>query len=1196
MEKHVAGTNSPVLVDDRGSPIFPSAIPPTTDFPYPRANPSFASSVKHSNTGINGSTAVPTTSPNATSGTTSQTMIGSSQVDENSPTSSSSTTVTPSPPPQQAPPEQAQSPPPKQPSERKERPGHFSAKKSVFGLGRGKKGNNAQRPGMNREVTYNFDPYSDSDTTSSDSEDEGWQAKQLEKRVKTVRGKGGWLQSSGVPSEAEREARSNRQQGRKDSSKPYSRFSIKNDMFKTKGHVSKKDGRLKISVNETANSGYLAKALGAGIKHHLGLAKEEDIDEQENPATLLDERGDRPNLEPLASTDVFEREQATIPKLNIVVIVIGSRGDIQPFLKISKILKEEYGHRVRIATHPAFKEFVEQDSGLEFFSIGGDPSELMAFMVKNPGLIPSMDTIRQGEIGKRRAAMSEMFEGMWRACINATDDEHDKENIRMMGDKHPFVADAIIANPVSFAHVHIAERLGIPLHMMFTFPFTPTSMFPHPLANIKRSNVDVSYTNFISYPLVEMMTWQGLGDLVNRFRVKTLGLEPVSTLWAPGQLYRLKVPYTYMWSPALVPKPPDWGPEIDICGFVFLELASSFKPPEDLTKFLEAGEKPIYIGFGSIVVDDPDAFTHMIFEAVKEAGVRALVSKGWGGIGGEKGDLPDNIYLLDNTPHDWLFPRVRAVVHHGGAGTTAIGLKCAKPTMIVPFFGDQPFWGAMVAEKRAGAKKCVPYKKLNKDVLVEGIRDCLTDEAQEGVQKIADSIAKEGDGAANAVKSFHRSLPLRGERSMRCSIFEDRVAVWSLKKSNLRLSALAAELLVEKKKIKWSNLRLIRHCDWNDFGGPGEPVTGGGGALLGAVTGAAKGIGLAPVKMAQTVKKRKEHEEKKRRHSEKHARAVRSNSTGSNKGTSSDKDPSSTDRPPAQRTNTQLTRTNTQLSADPSEALVEELAHEAGHGFKKTGGAIAKAPMDLSLAVAQGFHNAPRLYGDDTVRRPIRISGFHSGLRAGRDEFVYGIYDGWTGLVTQPYRAVKKGGLLRLPAGIGMGIGGFVLKDIAALIGPIGYFAKGIHMEVRKRHQPTHFIRTARMIQGKNDRRALEQSPDDKREAEEKALKGWETTLELRAAEKEQKEHAGFLTGRHHLRKKRQDWAKHGATESVATTRHAMRADEKGVPIDRAFSRHRKEVQAAQKPREPVMEDKRNMENNPDMMENGRVLSDASGN
>ena len=118
-----------------------------------------------------------------------------------------------------------------------------------------------------------------------------------------------------------------------------------------------------------------------------------------------------------------------------------------------------------------------------------------------------------------------------------------------MGKKNPFVADAIIANPPSFAHIHCAEALGIPLHLMFTFPYSPTQQFPHPLANIKTSNVDPGYTNFMSYPLVEMMTWQGLGDLVNRFRVKTLGLEPVSTLWAPGQLFRLKVPYTYLWSP-----------------------------------------------------------------------------------------------------------------------------------------------------------------------------------------------------------------------------------------------------------------------------------------------------------------------------------------------------------------------------------------------------------------------------------------------------------------------------------------------------------------------------------------------------------------------------------------------------------------------------------------------------------------------
>jgi hypothetical protein len=127
---------------------------------------------------------------------------------------------------------------------------------------------------------------------------------------------------------------------------------------------------------------------------------------------------------------------------------------------------------------------------LEFFSVGGDPAELMAFMVKNPGLVPSVSTVRAGEIGKRRESMFEMFQGFWRACINATDDEKDMENVKMMGDKHPFVADAIIANPPSFAHVHCAERLGIPLHLMFTFPYTPTQQFPHPLANIKATNVD----------------------------------------------------------------------------------------------------------------------------------------------------------------------------------------------------------------------------------------------------------------------------------------------------------------------------------------------------------------------------------------------------------------------------------------------------------------------------------------------------------------------------------------------------------------------------------------------------------------------------------------------------------------------------------------------------------------------------------
>lgn len=194
----------------------------------------------------------------------------------------------------------------------------------------------------------------------------------------------------------------------------FSRFSVGNGHFRTRGRVSEKDGRLKISVKEFANRGYLAKALGKGIRKHFW--GDDEFDSKD-----LKRKGDQEE----------EHDPRPIPKLNIVIMVIGSRGDIQPFIKIAKILTEKYGHRIRIATHPAFKKFVEEDNGLDFFSVGGDPSELMAFMVKNPGLIPSVETLRQGEIGKRRAAMYEMFQGMWRACINTTDDEMDKENLKM---------------------------------------------------------------------------------------------------------------------------------------------------------------------------------------------------------------------------------------------------------------------------------------------------------------------------------------------------------------------------------------------------------------------------------------------------------------------------------------------------------------------------------------------------------------------------------------------------------------------------------------------------------------------------------------------------------------------------------------------------------------------------------------------
>ncbi|KAI7205595.1 glycosyltransferase family 1 protein, partial [Hortaea werneckii] len=722
-----------------------------------------------------------------------------------------------------------------------------------------------------------------------------------------------------------------------------------------------------------------------------------------------------------------------------------------------------------------------------------------------------------------------------------------------------------------------------------------------------KSNVDANYVNFMSYPLVEMMTWQGLGDIVNRFRERTLGLEPVSSLWAPGALYRMKVPYTYLWSPSLVPKPNDWGPEIDIAGFVFLEMANNFQPPKELTDFLDAGEMPIYIGFGSIVVDDPDAFTNMIFDATKKAGVRALVNKGWGGLGGDDREIPDHIHMLGNTPHDWLFPRVKAVVHHGGAGTTAIGLKLAKPTMIVPFFGDQPFWGAMVADAKAGAHECVPYKRLNADKLAKGIKQCLTEESQQNVQRIADNISNEGDGAENAVKSFHRSLPLAGRANMRCSILEDRVAVWQLRGSSLRLSALAAEILHDRGKIKWGDLKLLRVYEWNDFDGPGEPITGTAGALKDSLYDIGEGVGMVPVRVAKHIRKHEEHERKKReiqrRKEERQSRKAEQkgkvsppaskdgNAAAAENGNAPRDQPAQ--RPQPARENTENTL-GSAMSADPADPLYTEVGRDAGEGFKRSGFALLSMPNDLHVAIAQGFHNAPRLWGDATVRKPVRITGLKSGWVAARRELGYGIYDGWTGLVTQPYGDFKDGvtvpaKLAGLGVGFGKGLGGFVVKNVSAVVAPPAFVGKGL-LKYMEKHlgapEAKPLIRRAHILQGQKDLRALQQPQQQQRqqqsanrppqqqqlkELEHRVLDGWKVYEEIwhEARSSFKLRHNPFQQAK--LERERRAWEQHGALENIETAKRALHARRQGHNLDKVFAKRRREMSLAEAPRASAM-------------------------
>ncbi|KAH8688353.1 hypothetical protein BGZ61DRAFT_533137 [Ilyonectria robusta] len=663
-------------------------------------------------------------------------------------------------------------------------------------------------------------------------------------------------------------------------------------------------------------------------------------------------------------------DPAQCPPLNIVIQVVGSRGDVQPFIALGNALQRR-NHRVRIATHNTFADFVTK-SGLEFYPIGGDPEDLI-----NPGLIPSLESLRGGDISRKRKMIHEMLQGCWKACV---------EPDPISGES--FVADAIIANPPSFAHVHCAQALGIPVHIMFTMPWTATRAFPHPLANLKVDSMNAKASNYLSYGVVDLMTWQGLGDVINGWRAHDLQLEPLSATMGPDILSILQVPYTYCWSPALVPKPSDWGSNIDICGF-FMRDEPAFQPPEDLANFLALGPPPIYVGFGSIVIQDPKAYTEIILESCRRAGVRVIISRGWSKLGGNSPNT-DDVFYLGDCPHEWLFKRVSAVVHHGGAGTTACGLSNARPTIIVPFFGDQPFWGGVVASNGAGPNP-IPHKSLNVDNLTAGIQFALSKDAQVAAQGIASRMLQE-NGVEAAVNFFHSHLP---PSSMTCDLLPTRVARWTYagkSKTTMKLSDVALKVLLREKKLKRSDIEPFRPREYDTDVQRWDPLTAGASSTLGTITNFTASLGgtfIDPYKEYKRVR-----------------------STGGN---------------------------HAGLSA----------AGAAGKGFVGMGGAVTKGMLvDVPLALTEGLRNTPRLYGDH-VEDHGKVKDWKSGGVVAAKSFGSGFYHGITGVVTKPMEGAKAEGTIGLLKGVGKGSLGLITKPGSAMFGLLAYPAEGIYKSIK---------------------------------------------------------------------------------------------------------------------------------------------------
>ncbi|MBD1848082.1 glycosyltransferase family 1 protein [Cyanobacteria bacterium FACHB-63] len=411
--------------------------------------------------------------------------------------------------------------------------------------------------------------------------------------------------------------------------------------------------------------------------------------------------------------------------MRIAIIASGSQGDVQPYIALGKGLKAA-GYDVRLLTHENFEGLVTSH-GLAFYPMQGNVQELI-------------ETPEMRELAEK---------GNFITLTLRTAKESEKMSIRwaQAGLEACRETDLLIAGVGGlYLALAVAEKLEIPLLQAFVFPFTPTKTFPGVLfpQSIDRFG---GMVNWLSHQVLRQIIWQGSrsGDIAARKQVLNL---PAASFFGPHQSpYLHRLPILYGFSPSVIAKPSDWQNTF-VTGYWFLDAAPDWTPPSDLEDFLQAGSPPVYIGFGSMGNRNPEETADLVLQALDKTGQRAILSAGWSGM--RKDNLPNNAFLVNSVPHAWLFPRVAAVVHHGGAGTTAAGLRAGVPTVIIPFFGDQGFWGQRVADLGVGTAP-IPRKQLTVERLAQAIQTAVRDRAMR--QRAANLGAKirTEDGVANAV-------------------------------------------------------------------------------------------------------------------------------------------------------------------------------------------------------------------------------------------------------------------------------------------------------------------------------------------------------------------------------------------------------------------------------------------------------------
>jgi sterol 3beta-glucosyltransferase len=423
--------------------------------------------------------------------------------------------------------------------------------------------------------------------------------------------------------------------------------------------------------------------------------------------------------------------------MRVTILAVGSRGDAQPYVALGAGLAQR-GHVVTLATHEVFRGFVIQH-GLSFEPLAGDPTAVVAaadrWLVTGRlrDLLPGARYFLHAEGPLFTALLADY----WRAAQGA---------------------DLLIYSAVAFPAWSVAERLGIPGIAACLQPLHRTREFP--IIALPYAPRFSGWFNQATYTVAAQLAWQPQRGRINRWRRGTLGLAAVPRRgpFVRGQLPLTPGPTLYGYSSVVAPRPADWGGDVHVTGYWVLRPPVDWRPPVALERFLDAGPAPVYIGFGSMTPQNAGTLTALAVEALARAGQRGILLAGWGQFGA--GSLPPTVFAIRDVPHEWLFPRMQAIVHHGGSGTTGTALRSGIPSVVVPLGFDQPYWARRVAELGVGADP-IPRHKLKATRLAAAIHRVISDaplraraaalgtilSAERGVEAAVDLIERFGQAA-----------------------------------------------------------------------------------------------------------------------------------------------------------------------------------------------------------------------------------------------------------------------------------------------------------------------------------------------------------------------------------------------------------------------------------------------------------------